>query len=286
MAFTKRTELMVCLLCIITLPSWFLKTHALPLTCDLTVHKEYDESPPEINHPSHQRHPLTLFKHGLPLAAEDDKCRLCVEKLGKLVYHCSICDFSKYLYCVRNPFELVVHYPKGHEHILTLMPRFIRFTCNACGLESDRFPYVCHQCDFMIHEDCIYLPCVIGIIRHRHHITIYDLRMVLLISMAIILVVEHACKICVVCKQESVYVLSCMDCDFVLDFKCATLPNRVRYKYDRKIIMSYTCERCYKCGFRCKGPFVAVRVDYDNGVVCSLSCLWKGDTFKFVRRID
>ncbi|KAF2569786.1 hypothetical protein F2Q68_00026941 [Brassica cretica] len=101
-------------------------------TCDLTVHKECAESSPEINHPSHQRHPLTLFKHGLPLAAADDNIDL---------------------YCARNPLELVVHYPKGHEHILTLMPRLIRFTCNACGLESDRSPYVCPQCDFMIHED-------------------------------------------------------------------------------------------------------------------------------------
>ncbi|KAH0929334.1 hypothetical protein HID58_015061 [Brassica napus] len=511
-------------------------------TCDFTVHKECAESSPEINHPSHRRHPLTLFKHGLPLAAADDKCRLCGEKLGKLVYHCSICDFSIDLYCARNPLELVVHYPKGHEHILTLMPRLIRFTCNACGLESDRSPYVCPQCDFMIHEDCIYLPRVISIIRHRHRISrtyflgsgdwtcgvcrrrvdgrygayccsicpdyavhskcatrsdVWDGRELedepeendeceepfWVVSDGVInhfshrehdlrledglanILGEHtrcracvrpvysnsfyscmhcddfvlhetcanlprkqrhvlhnhqltlynddsivmdfpstrgvflcsACdrlcsgfryeccnikldvrcgsisepflyechphplfqtsigsKICAVCKQESVYVLSCLDCDFVLDFKCATLPNRVRYKYDRKPlslcydgdkdvtgsywceicegemdqkIMFYTCESygstidihcvlgdfryvkprlqfefngkkwkvalnginrpgCYKCGFRCKGPFVAVRVDYDNGVVCSLSCLWKGDTFEFVRRID
>ncbi|KAG2307723.1 hypothetical protein Bca52824_027471 [Brassica carinata] len=512
------------------------------LTCDMTVHKECAESSPEINHPSHQRHPLTLFKHGPLLASADDKCRLCGEKLGKLVYHCSICDFSLDLYCARNPLELVVHYPKGHEHIVTLMPRLIRFTCNACGLESDRSPYVCPQCDFMIHEDCIYLPRVISIIRHRHRISrtyflgsgdwtcrvcrrrvdgrygayccyicpdyaahskcatrndVWDGRELedepeendeceepfWVVSDGVINHFSHrdhhlrledgltnihgehtrcracvrpvysnsfyscmhcddfvlhetcanlprkqryvlhnhqltlyhddgivmdfpstrgvflcsACdrlcsgfryeccnikldvrcgsisepffyechphplfqtsigsKICVVCKQESVYVLSCMDCDFVLDFKCATLPNRVRYKYDRKPlslcydgdkdmtgsywceicegemdqkVMFYTCEShgstihihcvlgdfryvkprlqfefngkkwkvalnginrpiCYKCGFRCKGPFVAVRVGYDNGVVCSLSCLWKGDTFEFVRRID
>ncbi|KAF8058024.1 hypothetical protein N665_1251s0003 [Sinapis alba] len=450
------------------------------LTCDLTVHKECAESLPEINHPSHQTHPLTLFKHGPPLAAEDDKCRLCGEKLGKLVYHCSICDFSIDLYC--------------HEHILILMPRLIHFTCNACGLESDRSPYVCPQCDFMIHEDCIYLPCVISIIRHRHRISrtyylgsgdwtcgvcrrrvdgrygayccsicpdyavhskcatrsdVWDGRELedepeendeceepfWVVSDGVInhfshrdhhlrleddlinihgdhtrcracvrpvysnsfyscmhcddfvlhetcanlprkqrhvlhnhqltlyhddsIVMEFAStllcsgfryeccsikldvrcgsiskpffyechphplfktsigsKICVVCKQESVYVLSCMDCYFVLDFKCATLPNRIRYNYWCKIckgemdlnIMFYTCEsygstihiHCVLGEFRyvkpqlqfefngkkMERPFVAVRVDYDNGVVCSLSCLWKGDTFEFVRRID
>ncbi|CAF2273671.1 BnaA04g10160D [Brassica napus] len=402
-------------------------------TCDLTVHKECAESSPEINHPSHRRHPLTLFKHGLPLAAADDKCRLCGEKLGKLVYHCSICDFSIDLYCARNPLELVVHYPKEledepeendeceepfwvvsdgvinhfshREHDLRLEDGLANIhgehtRCRACvrPVYSNSF-YSCMHCDdFVLHETCANLPRKQRHVLHNHQLTLYNddsivmdfpsTRGVFLCSACDRLCsgFRYECcnikldvrcgsisepflyechphplfqtsigsKICAVCKQESVYVLSCLDCDFVLDFKCATLPNRVRYKYDRKPlslcydgdkdvtgsywceicegemdqkIMFYTCESygstidihcvlgdfryvkprlqfefngkkwkvalnginrpgCYKCGFRCKGPFVAVRVDYDNGVVCSLSCLWKGDTFEFVRRID
>ncbi|KAG7611314.1 Protein kinase C-like phorbol ester/diacylglycerol-binding domain [Arabidopsis suecica] len=506
-------------------------------TCGLTVHKECAESSPEINHPSHQRHPLMLLTHGLPQEAEDDKCRLCGEKVGKLVYHCSICDFSLDLFCARNPLSLVVYFRKGHEHTLTLMPRLIRFTCNACGLESDRSPYICPQCDFMIHEDCIYLPRVISIIRHEHRISrtyflgsgdwkcgvcrrrmdgrygayscsicpdyavhsrcamrrdVWDGRELedepedieeceepfRVVSDGVINHFSHrehdlrledgltnrhdenircracvrpvyantfyscmqcddfilhetcanlprkkrhvlhnhqltlypddnivmdfpmlrgvflcsACrrlcsgfryeccnikldvrcgsisepffyechphplfqtsldsKVCVTCKEESDYVLTCMDCDYILDFKCATLPPTVRYKYDRhplklcydgdkdmtssywceicekemdQNIIFYTCESsgptihiecvlgdfrnvkprlhfefnkkkwevalnginrpgCYKCGFRCKGPFVAVSVDYDISYVCSLLCLWKGETLVY-----
>lgn len=138
--------------------------------CDLHFHKECAESLPEIHHPSHPRHPLTLITH-VPDGSNIDMCRLCGETFRKLIYHCSICEFSLDPVSTHNPPQLTIDHPKGHEHILTLMPRLIFFTCNACGMVGDRSPYVCPPCDFMIHKDCIYLPRIINVNRHHHRVS-------------------------------------------------------------------------------------------------------------------
>lgn len=138
------------------------------------LHKECAESPSEINHPSHTRHPLTLLTQGAPDDSHINSCRLCGGKFRRLIYHCSECEFSLDPVCARKPPPLIVDHLKGHEHVLTLMPRLIFFTCNACGMVGDRSPwspYVCPQCDFMIHKDCIYLPRVININRHHHRVS-------------------------------------------------------------------------------------------------------------------
>lgn len=139
--------------------------------CDMYLHKECAESPSEINHPSHTRHPLTLLTRGAPDDSHITSCRLCGGKFRRLIYHCTECEFTLDPACARNPPPLIVYHPKGHEHLLTLMPRLIFFTCNACGMVGDRSPYVCPQCDFMIHKDCIYLPRVININRHHHRVS-------------------------------------------------------------------------------------------------------------------
>ncbi|XP_010528308.1 PREDICTED: uncharacterized protein LOC104805437 isoform X2 [Tarenaya hassleriana] len=126
---------------------------------------------PEINHLSHPSHPLQLLKDGAPLYS-DGKCCLCgkASEEGRF-YHCSACNYSLDLDCVRNPPPLTHISPKTHEHELTLIPRHLSFTCNACGKQGDRNPYVCLQCNFMIHRSCFELPLLININRHDHRIS-------------------------------------------------------------------------------------------------------------------
>ncbi|KAL0891252.1 hypothetical protein Bca101_015235 [Brassica carinata] len=138
--------------------------------CQLKFHFECSNLPLEIIHPCHSKHPLkflTREEHQF----SDGKCRICGNKLGRRFYHCSICKFNVDAACAKNPPPLTILFPKAHDHQISLIPRIIAFTCDACGLAGDRSPYSCQQCDFMIHQSCIDLPEIININRHEHRLS-------------------------------------------------------------------------------------------------------------------
>ncbi|VVB07010.1 unnamed protein product [Arabis nemorensis] len=129
------------------------------------------KQPSEVNHPYHSLHPLKLFK-GQPPDYSDGKCRLCGSQIDDgLFYHCSSCNFSLDMRCVLYPPPQSLVDLKAHDHQLTLLPRLDSFTCNACSLKGDRSPYVCFQCGFIIHQDCLTLPRIININRHDHRVS-------------------------------------------------------------------------------------------------------------------
>ncbi|CAF1820106.1 uncharacterized protein LOC111205053 [Brassica napus] len=136
--------------------------------CNFYVHKECARSPLEINHPSHS-HPLKLRWCGPP-SYSDKRCCLCGETLRLLVYHCSTCNFSLDTACARKHEIPSIDYPKAHEHRLHLLAKRVSFPC-ACGKDVPGAPYLCHQCNFMIHRDCLVLPRVIHLTRHKHRIS-------------------------------------------------------------------------------------------------------------------
>ncbi|CAH2069300.1 unnamed protein product [Thlaspi arvense] len=127
---------------------------------------------PEIIHSYHSLHPLK-FLTGKPPDYSDGKCRLCGGKVDthSHFYHCSSCNFTLDHRCAVNPPAQTLLDLKVHDHKLTLLPRLDSFTCNACGLKGDRSPYVCFQCGFMIHQDCLALPRLININRHDHRVS-------------------------------------------------------------------------------------------------------------------
>ncbi|XP_019087121.1 PREDICTED: uncharacterized protein LOC104747016 [Camelina sativa] len=187
--------------------------------CDLAFHVDCVwhtsevKHPLEVNHSYHPWHPLKLHTGPLP-DYSDGKCRLCSREIDvDLFYHCSSCNFTLDMCCVLNPPQLSLLNLKAHDHQLTLLPRLRSFTCNACGLTGDRSPYICVQCDFMIHQDCLDLPRVININRHDHRI-----------SRTPVLGVVNS--VCGVCRQEVDWTcggFSCHRCpDYVVHSKCAT----------------------------------------------------------------
>ncbi|CAN8287874.1 unnamed protein product, partial [Cochlearia groenlandica] len=138
--------------------------------CDLSFHASCGKYEAEVNHPSHSLHPLKLFK-GEPPAYTDGKCYLCGKNLDEYYYHCSTCNFTLDLHCVRFPPPLHIHDIETDIHKLTLMPKLISFTCTTCGLQGDRSPYVCLECNFIVHNDCSRFPWVININRHDHRVS-------------------------------------------------------------------------------------------------------------------
>ncbi|CAF2126228.1 unnamed protein product [Brassica napus] len=116
----------------------------------------------EVNHPCHSSHPLKIIAY---------ECRLCTTtRPEEMLCHCSICNFTLCLSCTKLPPPLVVDHSKTHTHTLRLISSKLAFTCKVCGIDGHRRrPYICLECDFVIHGHCIGFPHVININRHDHH---------------------------------------------------------------------------------------------------------------------
>ncbi|XP_024004133.1 uncharacterized protein LOC18026538 [Eutrema salsugineum] len=178
--------------------------------CKFYVHKECAESHSEINHPSHS-HPLKLRTCGPP-GYSDGNCRLCGETLRLLVYHCSTCNFSLDTACARKHEIPSIDYPKAHEHRLHLLAKRVSFPC-ACGKDVHGAPYLCHQCNFMIHRDCVFLPREIYLTRHKHR----------LFRSYFIGPGEFACGVCRLELDWRYGGYRCSQCpDYVIHLRCAT----------------------------------------------------------------
>ncbi|KAG7537839.1 Protein kinase C-like phorbol ester/diacylglycerol-binding domain [Arabidopsis suecica] len=152
--------------------------------CGLKLHKECVDRL-FLNRPFLCNHVLKIFRNTFasPNRIDDHSCHFCQRKLTSLFARlrkltsffarCTICNINvdkKCILALRPP--LTIFEPKHHEHSLTLLLRRVTFTCNACGLEDDRNPYVCLECNLMVHKDCVQnLPRVISINRHDHRIS-------------------------------------------------------------------------------------------------------------------
>lgn len=87
--------------------------------CKVWFHKECAEAPSEINHSSHQQHPLLLTSD-----MGDGPCDLCGQKrLGSAGYCCSTCDFKVDLTCGIKPSPPVMEHPLCHDHPLVFLKK-------------------------------------------------------------------------------------------------------------------------------------------------------------------
>ncbi|KAG2330859.1 hypothetical protein Bca52824_002039 [Brassica carinata] len=149
---------------------------------DCVWHPEAAElkHPTEVNHSYHSLHPLKLLT-GEPPDYSDGKCRLCGRGVDKeSFYHCSSCDFTLDMPCVLNP---------------------------------PPHPYICVQCDFMIHHHCLGLPRVIHINRHNHRVS----------RTSVLGVVNSVCGVCRKKVDWKYGGFSCHKCPgYVVHSICAT----------------------------------------------------------------
>ncbi|XP_013618702.1 PREDICTED: uncharacterized protein LOC106325218 [Brassica oleracea var. oleracea] len=188
--------------------------------CNVSYHKECVESPPLIKSPHHPKHHLQLILHiqcFTQVISTHCICNCsycgssCRGKLTTLFYYCFICEFSLDPVCAVKPSFL--NYQKRHEHTLNYFPRKTDLICDVCGfVDSKSLIYVCLQCDFVVHRNCIYFPFVIKISRHNHRLSFTYSPLKVLLS-------------CGVCRQkiDENYGKYCCtkNCTYVVHSKCA-----------------------------------------------------------------
>ncbi|XP_018488203.2 uncharacterized protein LOC108858834 [Raphanus sativus] len=202
-----------------------------------------------IQHFTHQHHHLRLNENTGRDYDEDKVCQACVMPIyfGKF-YSCMQCEFILHETCANFPRKT---YSPIHPHLLTLIGGYDGVqpvTCSACNWICSGFFYKCGEedCDFQLHVQCatIFEPLVRG--SHAHPLFLTSKP-------------EERRKCCV-CKSLSLSMenetFNCIECecDFALCFKCATLPEKVRYKHDDHMLtlsygketstMMYWCEAC------------------------------------------
>ncbi|KAG2318238.1 hypothetical protein Bca52824_021360 [Brassica carinata] len=127
----------------------------------------------EVNHSCHSSHPLKIMPSESLMDNDAQKsCHFCLVQPKKVLYHCSICNFTLCLGCTKRPPPLLVDDAKTHAHPLTLFSKKIAFTCKVAGIETNSYKsYICLKCDFVVSGPCIGLPRVININRHDHRIS-------------------------------------------------------------------------------------------------------------------
>ncbi|CAH8386382.1 unnamed protein product [Eruca vesicaria subsp. sativa] len=139
--------------------------------CNIYFHMDCVNLPKEVNHHCHPNHPIKLIASEKLLGDAEKTCFSCKKQPRKAVYHCHICNFSICLLCTKSSPPLVIGHKKTHIHPLTLFSKIITFTCDVCGEDGKWGSYVCIQCAFLTHGECIDLPRVININRHNHQIS-------------------------------------------------------------------------------------------------------------------
>ena len=178
----------------------------------------------EIKHFSHE-HNLKLIDE----VENNKQCDGCLRAILSPFYSCVKCNFFLHKSCIELPRKK--RHPL-HRHSLTLFPkahcRTMLFWCDACGQICNGFNYRCNKCDFDLDVQCSLISDILTHKGHKHCLHLSSTRY---------------SQNCSSCNFERSQGFRCITCEFVLDFKCATLPYTTRYKqHEHRFILSYAAE--------------------------------------------
>ncbi|EOA39219.1 hypothetical protein CARUB_v10012197mg [Capsella rubella] len=205
-----------------------------------------------IQHFSHQHHHLRLDENTYRDYDENKQCQACITPIyyGN-IYSCMQCDFILHEACASFPRKL--HHPI-HPHLLTLVGgndgvMSLTKSCSACPwLCTAGFFYSCSEEEclyFKLHVQCAIISEPLVHESHMHPLFLTSK--------------PGEWRICSLCDEISQppitnETFNCIECDFALCFKCATLPQYVRYKHDSHMLaltygketstVTYWCEVC------------------------------------------
>ncbi|XP_024003658.1 uncharacterized protein LOC18010291 [Eutrema salsugineum] len=157
---------------------------------------------------------------------ENKLCQACVLPIFEGNYYsCIECEFILYETCAMAP-RRIQHALHPHLLILKIATEYENgyFECNACDRICGGFVYECYieDCEFDLDVRCALISEPFDYKVHEH---------------PLFLALDPIKKpICEVCKIECHKQLNCIKCNFIICFKCATLPYKAMYKYDKHFL--------------------------------------------------
>ncbi|XP_023641948.1 uncharacterized protein LOC111831554 [Capsella rubella] len=201
----------------------------------------------------HEHH-LKLKKYDV-VRDTDKQCQSCTLHIdSRDFYNCMQCGFFLHEVCANLPRKLhhaLHHHPLFLDPIPPRMPYI--GDCFICAREFAGFKYKCTKknCDdyninkanaFQIDVGCILLPDCFTHKSHEHP---------LFIPISKSNDIHYLCGGCKV--EKNILHLRCTVCEFALCYECATIPDKLHYKYDAVPLSlcygevsdeTYWCEVC------------------------------------------
>ncbi|KAA0041595.1 DC1 domain-containing family protein [Cucumis melo var. makuwa] len=188
---------------------------------------------------------------------DDKQCHGCMQRFPisepSYCYNCAKCGFFLHKDCADLP---ITKRHQLHKHSLTLVAtQDVAFQCHACLQVCHGFAYHCEECLYTLDLRCFMIKTKkLKHPSHRH-----------LLSLA----QNNDDQQCKGCGQSNKTVFECDDgCNFSLDYRCATLPQKVRCKFDGSLLYlrfsvedetgEYYCDVCEEernpnvCFYYCK----------------------------------
>ncbi|XP_019084624.1 PREDICTED: uncharacterized protein LOC109126031 [Camelina sativa] len=173
-----------------------------------------------ILHFSHPKHLMRLDEDVKRWCGEEKYCQACILPLydGKS-YTCVKCDYVFHEACAYLP---RVKQHALHAHLLTLEPSFTQIKqCQYCNVKSCGFKYVCYNVDG--NKFSLDVRCASISEPYDHHLHMHPL----LFNSS-----TDTCSICGNLRET----LTCDRCGFLLCFRCAGFPYKVRYLNDEHLL--------------------------------------------------
>ena len=192
---------------------------------NIKLREDVTEIATEIQHFSHE-HELKLSDDEV---LNNEKCNGCVRAIFPPFYSCVNCSFFLHESCAKLPRKK--QHPL-HQHPLTLLPKSPylskTFKCYACKRHCNGFIYWCGMCRFRLDVSCSLISDILTHHGHEHPLLLSNIES------------EQNCSCC---DSEIYPIFRCTTCKFALDFKCATLPQTVRYnQHEHPFTLCYTTE--------------------------------------------
>uniref|UniRef100_A0A1J3JXX4 Membrane magnesium transporter n=2 Tax=Noccaea caerulescens TaxID=107243 RepID=A0A1J3JXX4_NOCCA len=201
-----------------------------------------------IEHFLHEHHHLRIDEDTNRDYDENKLCQACVMPIycGNF-YSCMKCDFILHQTCA-NLARKIDH--PSHAHPLTLVSEHGEIigtgvSCTACPWLCTGFFYRCGngRCHFKVHVQCATISEPLVHKSHMHPLFLTSKPGQ-----------RRTCDVCKDAGHNYMETFNCIECDFALCYKCATLPENVRYKHDDHMLTlsygketstkTYWCEAC------------------------------------------